>query len=74
MVTLEQFTTESTTIFSLGFLAFCVAMLLTPFYTYFAYRFKFWKRQRLTTTTGEAIKVFTKLHADKFKRNIPTMA
>lgn len=74
MVTLEQFTTESTTIFSLGFLAFCVAMLLTPFYTYFAYRFKFWKQQRSTSTTGEALKIFTKLHAAKLKRNIPTMA
>lgn len=74
MITLEQFTQESTTIFSLGFLTFCIAMLLTPFYTYFAYRYKFWKKQRATSTTGEKLTVFTKLHADKFKRNIPTMA
>jgi phospho-N-acetylmuramoyl-pentapeptide-transferase len=39
-----------------------------------AYRYKFWKRQRTASTTGEALKIFTKLHANKFKRNIPTMA
>jgi len=54
--------------------AFILAMLLTPVYTFVAYRFKFWKRQRTESTTGEILKVFTKLHADKFKRNIPTMA
>lgn len=54
--------------------AFLLAFLLTPLYTYLAYRYKFWKKQRETSTTGEALKVFTKLHEDKFKRNIPTMA
>ncbi|MFI5212638.1 MAG: phospho-N-acetylmuramoyl-pentapeptide-transferase [Candidatus Saccharimonadales bacterium] len=54
--------------------AFILAMLLTPLYTFLAYRYKFWKKQRLTSTTGEALEVFTKLHANKFKRNIPTMA
>lgn len=54
--------------------AFIFAMGLTPVYTFIAYRFKFWKRQRTESTTGELLKVFTKLHADKFKRNIPTMA
>jgi len=49
-------------------------MFLTPIYTFVAYRFKFWKKQRTTSTTGENLTVFTKLHADKFKRNIPTMA
>jgi phospho-N-acetylmuramoyl-pentapeptide-transferase len=39
-----------------------------------AYRFKFWKKQRTASSTGEALTVFTKLHANKFKRNIPTMA
>lgn len=60
--------------FILSVLAFLLAMLLTPIYTFLAYRFKFWKRQRQTSTTGEALTVFTKLHANKFKRNIPTMA
>lgn len=61
-------------IFILSVLAFLLAMALTPVYTFVAYRFKFWKRQRTESTTGEALKVFTKLHANKFKRNIPTMA
>jgi phospho-N-acetylmuramoyl-pentapeptide-transferase len=54
--------------------AFILAMTLTPVYTFIAYRYKFWKRQRTESTTGEALEVFTRLHADKFKRNIPTMA
>lgn len=54
--------------------SFILAMLLTPLYTYVAYRFKFWKKQRETSTTGEKLLVFTKLHKAKFKRNIPTMA
>lgn len=74
MITIEQFTQESTGIFTLAFLSFIFAMLLTPFYTYFAYRYKFWKQQRSSSTTGEQLQVFTKLHAEKFKRNIPTMA
>ena len=61
-----------TFILSVG--AFVLAMLLTPVYTFVAYRYKFWKRQRTESTTGEKLSVFTKLHANKFKRNIPTMA
>ena len=57
---------------SLG--AFLLAMILTPVYTYFAYKYKWWKKQRGSATTGEKLEVFTKLHADKFQRNIPTMA
>lgn len=60
--------------FFLGIMAFLIAMLLTPIYTFLAYRYRFWKKQRTTSTTGEALKIFTKLHAKKFKRNIPTMA
>lgn len=65
---------ETLWIFILSVLAFSLAMLLTPVYTFVAYRYKFWKKQRTSSTTGEALKVFTKLHAAKFKRNIPTMA
>lgn len=54
--------------------AFLLAMLLTPLYTFIAYKYKFWKRQRTESTTGELLQIFTKLHANKFKRNIPTMA
>ncbi len=54
--------------------AFLLAMALTPFYTYLAYRYRFWKKQRSTSTNGELLQVFNKLHANKFRRNIPTMA
>jgi phospho-N-acetylmuramoyl-pentapeptide-transferase len=73
-MTLEQLTHELTGTFLLSVGAFLFAMIMTPIYTYLAYRYKFWKKQRSTSTTGEKLEVFTKLHADKFKRNIPTMA
>ena len=71
---MQEFTTElvATSLLSVG--AFILAMILTPVYTYFAYRYRFWKRQRTTSTSGEKLEVFTKLHAAKFKRSIPTMA
>jgi len=74
MTTLEQLTHELTGTFLLSVGAFLLAMMLTPIYTFVAYRYKFWKKQRSTSTTGEKLEVFTKLHANKFKRNIPTMA
>jgi phospho-N-acetylmuramoyl-pentapeptide-transferase len=71
---LAQFTQELNGTFLLSLGAFLLAMILTPIFTFFAYRYKFWKKQRSTSTTGEVLEVFTKLHAAKFKRNIPTMA
>ena len=71
---IHAFTTEINATFMLSVGAFLLAMLLTPLYTYFAYRYKFWKKQRTTSTLGEKLEVFTKLHANKFTRNIPTMA
>lgn len=71
---LQNFTTELNSTFILSVGAFLLAMALTPIYTYFAYRYKFWKRQRSTSTLGEKLEVFTRLHASKFTRNIPTMA
>lgn len=65
---------DVTQIFLLSVGAFLLAMALTPFYTYLAYRYRFWKKQRSTSTSGEVLEVFTKLHANKFRRNIPTMA
>lgn len=73
-ITFTQMTEELVKVFALSVGAFLVAMALTPVYTFAAYKYKFWKIQRSTSTTGEELKVFTKLHADKFKRNIPTMA
>lgn len=72
MFPLEQFTHEAITIFSLSFLTFCVAMLLTPIYTFFAYRYKFWKQKRANSTTGEILSVVT-LQSTR-TRNVPTMA
>ena len=73
-MTLDILSNELTRVFLLSVGAFLLAMFMTPIYTFLAYRFKFWKRQRTESTTGELLKVFTKLHANKFKRNIPTMA
>ena len=54
--------------------AFLLAMFLTPIYTHFAYKYKFWKKQKKTTADGGKLPVMTKLHAHKFKRAFPTMA
>lgn len=72
--TLLHLTNDLTGTFLLSVVAFLLAMLLTPFYTFAAYRYRFWKKQRLTSTTGDKLEIFNKLHAEKFKRNIPTMA
>lgn len=67
-------TGDVTQLFLISVGAFLLAMALTPIYTAFAYRYRFWKKQRSTSTSGEVLEVFTKLHAAKFRRNIPTMA
>lgn len=53
---------------------FLFSMLLTPIYTHFAYKYKFWKKQKKTTVDGKSLPIMTKLHAHKFKRVFPTMA
>src|SRR5687767_2060641 len=58
----------------LGFLGFAVSMLLTPLYTTMAYQQQWWKRQRIDAWSGGKATVYAKLHAEKHKRNIPTMA
>lgn len=73
-MTLESMTADLIHVFLLSIGAFLFAMFLTPIYTFFAYRYKFWKQQRSTSTDGKKLEVFTKLHATKFRRNIPTMA
>lgn len=65
---------DVTQLFLISVGAFLLAMLLTPIYTALAYRYRFWKKQRSTSTSGEVLEIFTKLHAAKFRRNIPTMA
>jgi phospho-N-acetylmuramoyl-pentapeptide-transferase len=61
-------------IFVLGFLSFAVTMALTPLYTTAAFAGQWWKKARSNSITGEAAKVYNKLHAAKHARNIPTMA
>ncbi|MEX0934363.1 MAG: phospho-N-acetylmuramoyl-pentapeptide-transferase [Candidatus Saccharimonadales bacterium] len=55
-------------------MAFVVSILITPIYTHLAYKYQAWKRVKDTAITGEKAKIFHKLHAEKHKRNIPTMA
>ena len=54
--------------------SFLFSMVLTPFYVHFAYKYKFWKKQKQTTVDGKALPIMSKLHAHKFKRAFPTMA
>jgi phospho-N-acetylmuramoyl-pentapeptide-transferase len=61
-------------ILALGFLGFLLSMLITPFYTTIAYERHWWKRQRTDAWSGGKATVYQQLHADKHKRNIPTMA
>ncbi len=57
-----------------GFICFVLAMVLTPIYTHYAFKYKLWKQVRTDAMTGEKAPVYYKLHAAKHKRNIPTMA
>ena len=71
---LQSMTQEMTHIFILSVIAFVLAMFLTPLYTFFAYRYRFWKTQRTNAVTGDKLQVFNELHKAKIRRNIPTMA
>lgn len=71
MFTIEQLAHKTTKMLVLSFLAFCVSMALTPVFTYFAYKYKWWKRSRTSAVTGEPLKVISKL---RIKRTIPRMA
>lgn len=74
MLQIDQLTPIITDITVATVLAFALAMALTPVYTYLAFRFQAWKRVRDVAVTGEKAPVFHKLHAEKHKRHIPTMA
>lgn len=58
----------------LAFLGFALSMIITPLYTTMAYKGLWWKKARATAVTGEIAKIFNKLHGEKHRRNIPTMA
>ena len=70
----DRFSSALLPVLLFSFAGFVLAMLLTPIFTTLAFRFQWWRKQRSTTVTGEKAKVFAKLHAEKHKRHIPTMA
>lgn len=57
-----------------GVFGFLVAMAMTPLYTTAAYKYKWWKQARTVAVTGEKATMYQKLHAEKHRKNIPTMA
>jgi len=61
-------------IFVLGFYGFAFSIILTPIYTTIAYKYRWWKKLRTTALTGEKASELQKLHGEKHRRNIPTMA
>lgn len=73
--TLISFTTDTfLEVMLFALFGFLMAMLLTPIYTTFAYKYKWWKRSRSVDVTGKKATVFHKLHGAKLSKNIPTMA
>ena len=60
--------------FTLAFFSFALSMVLTPLYTTLAYKYEWWKKARTNAVTGEKATMYQKLHAEKHRRNIPTMA
>jgi phospho-N-acetylmuramoyl-pentapeptide-transferase len=58
----------------LAFVSFLLSMVITPLYTTLAYHYQWWKKPRTTAMGGSSSAVYNKLHAEKHKRHIPTMA
>jgi phospho-N-acetylmuramoyl-pentapeptide-transferase len=73
-ITNGAMTNAMTRMLLLAGLSTLVSMVMTPIFTYFAYKYKLWKKQRSDDVSGKKLEVFNSLHAHKFKRNIPTMA
>lgn len=74
VIHIDELTIQLVKMFALSLGAFLLTMAITPTYTFVAYRYRFWKKPRTTSTTGELSQVFTKLHEAKHRRHIPTMA
>jgi phospho-N-acetylmuramoyl-pentapeptide-transferase len=68
----ETFIVKLSTILFLSFVTFVVAMLLTPLYTAFAFRFKLWKQERTHDTSGKPLEVVKKQY--RRTRPVPAMA
>jgi len=58
----------------IGAMSFLLTMLFTPAWTHVLYKYKFWKKPREQAMYGGKATVFQKLHGEKHKRNIPTLA
>lgn len=71
MFTSDEFIHAATRVLLLGVFSFLVAMLLTPVYTHFAYKYRWWRQPRTNSVTGEALSVIKKL---RIKRTVPLMA
>lgn len=72
MQSFDQLAQNTSTIMILSLIAFCLSMLLTPVFTHYAFKYKWWKkRDRTTSTTGEKLSVIAQL---RIKRTIPRMA
>ena len=71
MLPLSNLAHQSGIIIALGILSFAFAMLLTPLYCHYAYKYKWWKISRTHSTTGEQLTVIASL---RIKRTVPLMA
>lgn len=69
-----EFITNLAAVFLLACASFCLTMALTPVYTYFAYKYSFFKQSRSLDVSGKATPVLDKLRALKPKRKVPMMA
>jgi hypothetical protein len=68
----ETLTSEMVVMFVFSVAAFFLAMCLTPIYTHFSYKYKFWKMQKTVAVTGDPLTVMNKLHKLKIARNVTT--
>lgn len=72
MQSIDELSSHATTMMMLSLIAFVIAMLITPIYTHYAYKYKWWKkRDRTHSTSGEVLSVVSQL---RIKRTIPRMA
>lgn len=72
MQSIDLLTQNTAKMMFLSLLAFGLSMLLTPVFTHFAFKYKWWKkRDRTESTTGEKLSVIAQF---RIKRTIPRMA
>lgn len=72
MFNIHELTNHTSLILLLALFSFFLSMLITPVFTHFGYKYKWWKRRSTThATTGEALTVIS---SQRIKRTIPRMA